>query len=287
MSEGKPNHSETGYSYQNPLVAIGTTDTQVEVANDYVMVNGTESSVSVTVGIYGLTCQVGGLTGSIYEGDIKNCHYSSGSIKAYTDNYKCTVGGVSGNLRGGEMFGCSNSSPLEAKTERWGSKIGGVCGYSDLSAKLAACYNTGDLTISAGTKEYSVGGILGNAYRISLIGCYSSGNIINNVPSATYSYQGGIAGKFSYTLNSGFANQCWYVGNSDWGTDGMGDPSYTSTAITNCGRVADIAALSSKVSGMNTALKAYNDTTAVDKKCLFSFVNNGSRLPTLQKAATN
>lgn len=49
VSEGKPNHSETGYNYQNPLPAIGTTDTQVEVANDYVMVNGTESSVSVTV----------------------------------------------------------------------------------------------------------------------------------------------------------------------------------------------------------------------------------------------
>lgn len=49
VSEGKPNHSETGYKYQNALPAIGAADKTVQVASDYVMVNGTESSVTVTV----------------------------------------------------------------------------------------------------------------------------------------------------------------------------------------------------------------------------------------------
>lgn len=46
---GKPNHSELGYTYQCELPAIAADDTEVRVAEDYVFVNGTESSVVVTV----------------------------------------------------------------------------------------------------------------------------------------------------------------------------------------------------------------------------------------------
>lgn len=49
VSEGKPNNSAPGYKYQNPLSAVGETVTEMQVASDYVIVNGTESSVSVTV----------------------------------------------------------------------------------------------------------------------------------------------------------------------------------------------------------------------------------------------
>lgn len=47
---GKPNDSETGFkTNKNPLPAIGATDTEVKIGSDYVFVNGTESSVTVTV----------------------------------------------------------------------------------------------------------------------------------------------------------------------------------------------------------------------------------------------
>lgn len=46
---GKPNHSELGYTYQCELPTIAADDTEVRVAEDYVFVNGTESSVVVTV----------------------------------------------------------------------------------------------------------------------------------------------------------------------------------------------------------------------------------------------
>lgn len=46
---GKPNSSELGYSYECELPAVGADDTEVRVADDYVFVNGTESSVVVTV----------------------------------------------------------------------------------------------------------------------------------------------------------------------------------------------------------------------------------------------
>lgn len=48
-SNGKPNHSETGYKFQNSLPTIGAGDKTVEVASDYLLVNGTESTVSVSV----------------------------------------------------------------------------------------------------------------------------------------------------------------------------------------------------------------------------------------------
>lgn len=49
VSTGKPNDSKTGYTYTATLPAITEQMTEVEVANDYVFVNGTESAVTVTV----------------------------------------------------------------------------------------------------------------------------------------------------------------------------------------------------------------------------------------------
>lgn len=47
---GKPNDSETGFkSNKNPLPAVGAIDREVQIGSDYVFVNGTESSVTVTV----------------------------------------------------------------------------------------------------------------------------------------------------------------------------------------------------------------------------------------------
>lgn len=46
---GKPNSSERGYSYTCELPGVGAEDTEVRLADDYVFVNGTESSVVVTV----------------------------------------------------------------------------------------------------------------------------------------------------------------------------------------------------------------------------------------------
>lgn len=49
VGQGKPNHGDTGYKYQNQLPGINADDQSVQVASDYVIVNGAESSVSVTV----------------------------------------------------------------------------------------------------------------------------------------------------------------------------------------------------------------------------------------------
>lgn len=48
--EGKPNSSQTGYRCNKvALPAVGESDTEVKISNDYVFVNGGESSVTVTV----------------------------------------------------------------------------------------------------------------------------------------------------------------------------------------------------------------------------------------------
>lgn len=47
---GKPNDSETGFkTNKNALPTVEATDTEVKIGSDYVFVNGTESSVTVTV----------------------------------------------------------------------------------------------------------------------------------------------------------------------------------------------------------------------------------------------
>lgn len=51
VSEAKPNSSEMGYKYKAALPVIGDTDREVQIGCDYVLVNGEESSVSVTVEI--------------------------------------------------------------------------------------------------------------------------------------------------------------------------------------------------------------------------------------------
>lgn len=48
--DGKPNSSEQGYKCDNgALPAVGVADAEVNIASDYVFVNGSESSVTVTV----------------------------------------------------------------------------------------------------------------------------------------------------------------------------------------------------------------------------------------------
>lgn len=49
VSQGKPNHSQAGYKYQTPLPNISSEDKTVDVARDYVIVNGEASSVTLTV----------------------------------------------------------------------------------------------------------------------------------------------------------------------------------------------------------------------------------------------
>lgn len=47
---GAPNDSDTGFkTNKNPLPAVGATDTSVKIGSDYVFVNGTESSVTITI----------------------------------------------------------------------------------------------------------------------------------------------------------------------------------------------------------------------------------------------
>lgn len=183
------------------------------------------------------------------------------------------------------MFGCVNDSPINVKTERdwYGNAImGGVFGYSYLGSQVIACYNTADLTIREGTLMYNVGGVAGGVYGIQLLGCYSSGDIIDNAITAKSSEKGALVGEYSSDPSSSVM-QCWYVGSSDLGTDGIG----AGDSVVDCGRVSDIALLNGKINGMNTAIKTYNDTTTVGKKCLFSFIDGGSGLPTLQAGAPN
>lgn len=48
---GKPTDALTGIRYRWPLPAVGNEDEAVQIASDWVMVNGTESSVSVTIAV--------------------------------------------------------------------------------------------------------------------------------------------------------------------------------------------------------------------------------------------
>lgn len=51
VRENKPNSAQVGYKYKPELLAVGNTDTEIPIGSDYVLVNGTESSVHVTVEI--------------------------------------------------------------------------------------------------------------------------------------------------------------------------------------------------------------------------------------------
>lgn len=231
-------------------------------------------------GTYALMCLIGGIVGDSYESDIINCHHDSGTVSAYSDNYWCHVGGIAGLARFGEVFGCVNNSPVQGKVSKCDTQIGGICGSVE-DEKVAACYNTGGLTIVEGTTTYNAGGVSGRIFSSDIIACYSSGTITDNTSGATGSYKGGLLGELGDSTPPSSLSQCWFIGTSG---NGIGSSSSTNA---DGGFVADATALNSKVAGMNTAIKTYNDAAEADKKCLFRFVDGGTKSPLVEAGAPN
>lgn len=234
---------------------------------------------------YMLIARVGGVAGSVSaSGHISDCHYSGGSVYAYSKNHECAVGGVVGMISNSEIFGCVNNSPVSGKTERWNLHIGGICGYMSYKGKMGASYNTADVTVLDGTKNYAVGGGVGRGHTSNILSCYSNGIVIDKTTTGVDdAYKGGLIGY----LSDYSAQQSWYLASADLGTNGIGETSDDSTVV-DCGRVADVAALNAKVDAMNAAIKTYNDAALDDKnKCNFHYVAGSSAVPTLAAGAPN
>lgn len=233
---------------------------------------------------YMLKTSVGGVTGDLYEGHISDCHYSGGSVYAYSKNHECAVGGVVGMISNSEIFGCVNNSPVSGKTERWNLHIGGICGQFAYEVKMGASYNTADVTVLDGTTSYDAGGGLGSGHTSNILSCYSSGKVIDKTTTVVSgACKGGLIG----SLLGNAAQQSWYLASADLGENGIGETSDNLTVV-DCGRVADVTALNAKVDAMNAAIKTYNDAALADKdKCNFHYVAGSSAVPTLAAGAPN
>jgi hypothetical protein len=78
-------------------------------------------------------------------------------------------------------------------------------------------------------------------------------------------------------------SQCWFIGTSG---NGIGKI-YGLTTNTDGGFVAAATDINSKVAGMDTAIKTYNDAAEADKKCLFHFVDGDTKSPIVKAGAPN
>lgn len=128
---------------------------------------------------------------------IKNLHMEAdiidvSAIKAQT----VSIGGIIGLVNNGNIEHCTNAAVFSQNSDIF--SIGGIAGGCYGNSKITACLNTGNIDISA----IGVGGISGDVYESTIIGCINKGTIKTNYRNAC---AGGIVG-FNSTAE---VKACW------------------------------------------------------------------------------
>ena len=184
-------------------------------------VRGQSSSTKATIKNVGIIdsniqgySRIGGVVGYAYYSTVTNC-YNTGTVTG-SDYY---VGGVVGVASYSAITNCYNTGAVDED-----SSIGGVVGYVT-SSTVTNCYNTGTVTGS----DYSVGGVVGEAYSYSTItNCYNTGSV-----TGSYYSVGGVVG---FAWPDVTITNCYNTGSVTGGVcyvGGVVGDAYDST-VTNC-----------------------------------------------------
>ena len=140
------------------------------------------------------TNYTGGIAG-YNTGTITGCHVTGGTVSATSAT---RVGGIVGE-NDGTITGCTNGAAVSLSAGTVDSKVGGIVGYNVDSGTVKDCTNTGSVSISGtGNTIYNCGGIVGYLYSGIIGGCANTGNV-SATGSNAYNYAGGVAG---YIYNS-------------------------------------------------------------------------------------
>lgn len=129
--------------------------------------------------------------------EIKNLHMEAKiDVSTITANSP-VIGGIIGIVDNGNIEYCTNAAVFSQNSDIF--SIGGIAGGCENGSKITACLNTGNIDISA----LSIGGISGDIYESTIIGCINKGIIKTNTKNATV---GGIAGLTEETAK---VTACW------------------------------------------------------------------------------
>ena len=189
----------------------------------------------------------GGLK-EVYAGGI--CGYNSGVMEgAFSNSASVTINSNSKNSYSGGIIGytsstvnledCSNNGTIYSRSSSY-SYSGGIIGYSYSTATITNCYNTGNVSSSSSSSssDYysSSGGIIGNAYSVTVINCYNTGN----VSSSHYSSSGGIIG---YAYSTATVTNCYNTGNvtASSNSGGIIGKANSTATITNCYNTGNVS----------------------------------------------
>jgi len=131
--------------------------------------NGTVKNLGVEIantGIIGANT-VGGLTGNIGSGTIKNC-YTTGNVSG-----RSMVGGLAGYSGGSEnrivnIENCYTTGNITAA-----NNVGGLVGFSANSGTIEGCYSTGNIS----SESFIAGGLVGSNSYDKIKNCYATGNV--------------------------------------------------------------------------------------------------------------
>lgn len=159
---------------------------------------------------------------------IYNCYtfgtvnYSADEILIYANGAHTTIGAMIGKADRTEIANCYNTADIAIDYEFTDknsavTNLTPVSGFGGLVGIIRDCtvtnsYNSGDISISVGAKNFSAGGIAGSAYNretspaktnaTTISGCYNAGNIVTN---------GNAAGIFANGAGTSTEN-CYNVG---------------------------------------------------------------------------
>ena len=149
----------------------------------------------------------GGVCGTLLNSSINNCR-NRGSINAESDSFSNSLlyGGVVGLLGGSNVTLCSNQGTVVASvnTEQ-GAFVGGIAGLSTGDCQMSSCYNTADLSLTAGimVDTSCVGGLVGIVYDTLFVSdSYCAGSI---------TCDGVIGGIVGIGINNTFVGNSYYI----------------------------------------------------------------------------
>jgi len=154
-----------------------------------------------------------------------------------TESFYALAGGIAARINRADILNCYTTGTIKASNDKHGSndasgsRVGGIVGEAGVSlagsmsdSRITNCYSLANLdgstgydnqsgnATSYGTRRNYVGGIVGNAYALTIEDCYSRGTIRSRhdgTSGTRESNSGGIAGRF---VDYSYMRRCYATG---------------------------------------------------------------------------
>lgn len=203
-----------------------------------------------------VSTMIGGIAGIADEATVTGCTFSG---NAGTKNMKGPVGGIVGmSLNGGSITNCVTVGNISNTGEE--GRVGGIIGWGNGGASVRSCYSSG--TVNGSWRE---GGIAGAIYMGSVVGCYSTCDVINT----NCLFSGGVVGRAQGDNGvSSYIVGCYATGRVSSGIQSGGIVSFATDSV-----VASCAALNPSLTAKRLARRIYtmdDNTVEVENNAAWS-----------------